>query len=158
MDKVNVKNLSQDGLTEKQRRFVEAYTGEANGNGAEAARLAGYAGDSNTLKSVAAENLTKPDIAAAIQAALEPIRKAAILTRERRQELLSKFAEGTDPTAMDDGPDAPFVPVKDRIKAIEVLGKMQGDFVEKVEVKHDVATVQFVYPDNGRVPPPKVNE
>jgi phage terminase small subunit len=154
MDKPSVKDLSQDGLTEKQRRFVEAYTGEAHGNATESARLAGYAGNDVTLGQVGAENLKKPQIAAAIQAALEPIRKAAIMTRERRQELLSKFAEGDDPTALADDPEAPFIPVKDRIKAIEVLGKMQGDFVEKREVTVTNGVTVYL-PDNGRDPEPE---
>lgn len=49
-------------LTLKQRKFCLAYTGEANGNGVEAARLAGYRGSDLTLRVSASENLTKPNV------------------------------------------------------------------------------------------------
>lgn len=52
-----------DGLTLKQRRFAEYYLGTTNGNATEAARLAGYDTDYDTLRSIGSENLTKPNIA-----------------------------------------------------------------------------------------------
>lgn len=54
--------------TEKQRRFCRYYVGKARFNATEAARLAGYKGDDNTVNSIGAENLAKPGIAAAIRA------------------------------------------------------------------------------------------
>ncbi|MBQ8693559.1 MAG: terminase small subunit, partial [Synergistaceae bacterium] len=48
-------------LTAKQRAFVEFYTGNAT----EAAIKAGYSKD--TARSIGQENLTKPDIIAAIK-------------------------------------------------------------------------------------------
>lgn len=54
-----------DGLTTKQRLFVESYL--SNGfNATEAARAAGYKGNDNTLSSVGYENLRKPEIAAVV--------------------------------------------------------------------------------------------
>lgn len=58
------------GLTVKQKLFVEHYLIERNGT--QAARLAGYAGDDNTLAQVAYENLRKPEIRTAIDERLEP--------------------------------------------------------------------------------------
>jgi hypothetical protein len=49
-------------LTLKQRKFGLAFVGEANGNGVEATRLAGYKGSDLTLAVVAHENLRKPNI------------------------------------------------------------------------------------------------
>lgn len=49
-------------LTPKQRAFVHAYQGEAKGNGVQAARIAGYKGKDETLRAIASENLTKPNI------------------------------------------------------------------------------------------------
>ena len=57
--------------TLKQERFIDAYIGLAKGNGARAARMAGYSGNPNTLKQVAAENLAKPYIRARIDGRLE---------------------------------------------------------------------------------------
>lgn len=59
-------------LTQKQRRFVELYTAIGTptfGNGLRSAREAGYKGSEGTLCSVSQENLRKPLIAAAIEAA-----------------------------------------------------------------------------------------
>lgn len=57
---------AQDGdglrLTLKQRKFCLAFIGEANGNGVEAARSAGYRGDDPSLRVIASQNLTKLNI------------------------------------------------------------------------------------------------
>src|SRR4026209_1969462 len=44
-------------LTLKQQLWLEAYLGEAAGNATEAARIAGYAGNDNTLHVVGQQNL-----------------------------------------------------------------------------------------------------
>ena len=54
-------------LTLKQHRFVVAYMGEAKGNATQAARIAGYSGSDNTLRTVGQENMTKPAIISAIE-------------------------------------------------------------------------------------------
>lgn len=112
-------------LTEKQRRFVEAYVGAACGNATEAARLAGYSGNDQTLRQMGFENLTKPDVATAVQKASKPIRTAAIMDQAERQALLTKFAQSDEEET------------RDRLRSVELLGKMQGDFIERsvVEVK-----------------------
>lgn len=128
-------------LTEKQRRFVEAYMGEAAGNSTKAARLAGYKGSENTLKSIASENLTKPDIIAAIDERVNSDPKIA--TRKERQAFWTKVMKGEEPGAE----------MKDRLKASELLGKSHADFVDRHEHKHEGETTQVVryeYPSNGR--------
>lgn len=60
-----------DKLTLKQKLFVEAYLRTRNGY--ESAKLAGYSGDDNTLRVVACENLTKPNIRAEIDTRLKPL-------------------------------------------------------------------------------------
>src|SRR5690349_16476460 len=49
-------------LTMKQRKFIAAYIGQANGNATEAARIAGYKGTDKALSVVGADNLVKPSI------------------------------------------------------------------------------------------------
>jgi phage terminase small subunit len=67
-----------DGLTTKQRLFVESYL--SNGfNATEAARMAGYKGSENTLSSVGYENLRKPEIAALVS---ERMNEAAMSANE----------------------------------------------------------------------------
>lgn len=128
------------GLTEKRRRFVEAYVGEAAGNATQAARIAGYAGNDRTLTSVGSELLTFPDVRQAVDAARREMSKPSIATREERQELLTRFMRGEEPAE-----------AKDRLKATELLGKMHGDFLERVELSGSVETTVRVYvPGNGR--------
>ncbi len=60
-----------DGLTIRQRLFVEAITGPAIGNATKAAEMAGYKADNYfTLAATASENLKKPYIQEAIAHAL----------------------------------------------------------------------------------------
>lgn len=106
-----------DGLTERQRAFCEAYV-ENGGNAADAARKAGYKNPHpqgvQTLRLVT------------VRTALEKVRRsttnAAIATREERQSFWS--------TVLRD----PCVDMKDRLKASDLLGKSQADFILRTEV------------------------
>lgn len=104
-------------FTQKQRKFVEAY----NGNGTEAARIAGYTGNDKVLAQVATENLRKPDIQAAIQARENKKISRLIAVREERQEFWTRIMS-------DEG-----IELRDRLKASELLGKSEADFTFKHE-------------------------
>lgn len=69
------------GLTTKQRRFVEEYIGPANFNAAEAARRAGYS--EKTARAIGSENLSKPDIAKAIEDRLNELSMSAAEVTKR---------------------------------------------------------------------------
>lgn len=114
-------NMPLRKLTEKQRRWVEFYMGEAEGNATEAARLAKYKGNDVTLAQVGAENLRKPHVQAAIaeRVAADP----AIATREDRQRFWTLVMNNKAES------------MKYRLRASEILGKSQCDFVEKHEHK-----------------------
>ena len=107
-------------LTPKQQRFVLAY----DGNGVAAARAAGYRGNDNTLASVSKENLQKPHIVRAIREREKMRMKQIILTRKERQIFWSA-------TIRDEN-----VPLRERLRASELLGRSEGDFLERHEVKH----------------------
>lgn len=83
--------MSREGLTTKQRMFVEAYL--SNGfNATEAARTAGYKGNDVTLAAVGYENLRKPQISEAVaervnEAAMPAIEVLARITRIGRGEV-----------------------------------------------------------------------
>lgn len=129
--------MSKRKLTEKQRRFVEAYMGEAAGNATEAARLAGYRGNDATLAAVGAENLKKPLIREAIDSrvASSPL----VATREERQQFYTRvmLGEEQDVRVTATGEEIRTYPsLKERMKAAELLGKTQGDFLTRVEVEH----------------------
>lgn len=70
--------MGKEGLTTKQRLFVETYL--SNGfNATDAARVAGYKGNDTTLSAVGYENLRKPQIAAVVS---ERINEAAMSANE----------------------------------------------------------------------------
>jgi phage terminase small subunit len=110
-------NTWADGLTEKQRRFCEAFSSNG-GNATAAAREAGY-GKPHVQCVVILESVS-------VKKALEKLRskttKAAILTREQRQALWSQIA-------LDES-----VRMGDRLKAMELLGRSQADFIERREI------------------------
>ncbi len=66
-------------LTARQAKFVDEYL--ISGNGAEAARRAGYS--VKTARQMATENLSKPAIQVAIQAREEATARRLELTRDR---------------------------------------------------------------------------
>lgn len=81
-----------DKLSRKQSLFVEYYIQTKNAT--HAAKLAGYKGSYATLRSVGSENLSKPNIKAAIS---ERFKNVAMDTDEVLARLAS-IARGFDPT------------------------------------------------------------
>lgn len=111
-------------LTAKQARFVEEYLVDLNAT--QAAIRAGYS--ERTAKAIGCENLTKPDVIAAVSAAQDKRTKKVELTQEWVLERLAAEAEdhGEDSTA------------SARIKALELLGKHIGMWPNKVKVEGSV--------------------
>jgi phage terminase small subunit len=106
-----------EGLTEKQRRFCEAYSANG-GNALDAARKSGY--------SFPEKQATRLLDNVGIRSALEKLRlqttKNAIATREERQAFWSKV--------MNDQVED----MSSRLRASELLGKSQADFIERKEI------------------------
>lgn len=75
------------GLTPKQQRFVDEYLVDLNAT--QAAIRAGYS--AKTAHSVGAENLTKPEIASAIQRAKDARSKRTQITSDRVLEELGRI-------------------------------------------------------------------
>ena len=129
-------------LTDKQRRFVDAYVNNG-GNGVEAIRTAGYnCSTDNSARSQASENLKNPHIILAIEQsgyvdsrivatkAIEQGRRLdlaerRISTREDRAEFLTSVYLN----------DA--FPINSRLQAVQLLGKMYGDYLERVVLQND---------------------
>lgn len=128
-----VEVVDDDGLTTKQRLWVEAYI--ANPNATEAARKAGYGGNEGTLGSIGSENLQKP----AIRALLEKrIRKAVMSADEVLAELADiAKAEWREFIEVVKDREGNIIDVKmnltHKIKAIELIGKYHKMFTDKVE-------------------------
>lgn len=107
--------MANDKLTVKQQKFIDCYAGNAT----EAARLAGYKGNENTLRVIGQENLLKPAIAKAIEARQKEEKTALIASREERQQTWTALMR-------DKRQD-----VKNRLKASELLGRSEGDFLDR---------------------------
>lgn len=105
-------------LTPKQRKFLEAYMGPAKGNATEAARLAGYKGDGNTLGAIGHRNLRHTQV-------------ATTLANVRAQGSHMKVPELMD--WWSDLANDEDVPYAIRLKASEYLAKAQAAFVARVE-------------------------
>lgn len=115
----------EQNLTSKQRLFCEFYVG--CGNASESARLAGYS--EKTARVVGGENLSKPAIKKYIESLTQAGSNARIATAIERQEFWTSIMRGQ------------LIEVDDRqIKASEILGKAQGDFINKVEMSGDLKT------------------
>ncbi len=116
--------LDMAGLTPKQERFVAEYLVDLNA--AAAARRAGYS--EKTANRIASENLTKPDIQAAIQARRQELARKLEVSQER---VLTELAA----IAFHEAGDAPEAELKvsNKLKALELLGKHLGMFSDKAE-------------------------
>lgn len=119
-------------MTPKQQAFVEHYA--ACGNATEAARQAGYS--AGRARVIGSENLTKPAIQTALAALTEKVSSERIADAKERQEFWTAAMRGKDKYRKEeDGEgEGEGIEMKDRLKASELLGRAQLDFVERREV------------------------
>jgi phage terminase small subunit len=123
--KVSAEKLDKDKLTTKQRLFVESYL--SNGfNATEAARVAGYQGNENTLSSVGYENLRKPEIAAVVSARID---EAAMSANEVLHRL-SAIGRGDVSDVLDDDGRFDFEKAR-RAKKTGLLKKLKRKTTKK---------------------------
>jgi phage terminase small subunit len=103
-------------LTPRQRKFVAAYTGNAS----EAARAAGYS--EHTAAEQGYRLLRNVQVRRALLAREQGQVEKLMLTRRERQELWSEIAVDTSQ------------PIMARLRALELLGRSEGDFTDRVEL------------------------
>ena len=156
-------------MTKKQKRFVEEYLMDLNAT--QAAIRAGYSPDS--ARDIGCENLTKPNIKAAIDRAIAERSRRTGINQDRVIQEIAKLAflnpvdvidmdEATvrgeahrDDTACiasvkvkniptDDGAITEReVKTYDKLKALELLGKHLGMFTDRVKVDGGVPVVLY---------------
>lgn len=129
-------------MTPKQERFVAEYL--IDGNATRSAKAAGYS--ARTAKNIGFENLTKPDVIEAIAQGKARLGETAkkiqigrIATRLERQAFWTRV--------MDDET----VEYPSRLRAAQLLGLSEADFVERkefsgpsggpVEIVHDLSAL-----------------
>jgi hypothetical protein len=116
-----------DVLPQKQRMFVLAYIGSANGVGAAAAREAGYAHP----KVQGSRLLTFPRVRRAVELMRAPAERKHIASRDDRLRFYTEMMNKEG------------VAERDRLRAAQLLGMVEGDFIERSEVRHQGAVVNI---------------
>ena len=114
-------------LNARQKAFCEFYV--VSGNATEAATKAGY--KEKNARFIGSENLTKANIKKYIEELQEKAKGNRIMTAIERKEFLTKMIlkEETKDT--------------DRLKALDILNKMDGEYTQKVEVNGNINSNPF---------------
>ena len=114
-------------LNTRQKAFCEFYV--ASGNATDAAIKAGY--KEKNARFIGSENLTKANIKEYIEELQEKAKGNRIMTAiERREFLTSMIKDGA-------------VKDTDRLKALDILNKMDGEYTQKVEVNGNINSNPF---------------
>ena len=114
-------------LNARQKAFCEFYV--ASGNATDAAIKAGY--KEKNARFIGSENLTKANIKKYIEELQEKAKGNRIMTAiERREFLTSMIKDGA-------------VKDTDRLKALDILNKMDGEYTQKVEVNGNINSNPF---------------
>jgi len=111
-------------MTHKQELFIQEYI--KSGNTTDAAIKAGYS--KKTARVIGQENLTKPALKNYIDEITKKIAISNIMTAKERQEFLTSLILSDD------------VKVSDKLRAVDLLNKMTGEYIQKVEVNGNVKT------------------
>ena len=119
-------------LNAKRQAFVEAYAGNATA----AALAAGYS--ERSARSQGQRLLTNDDIQDAIKARETQRLAPTIATRQERQEFWTSVLRNENEA------------MKDRLKAAELLGKSEGDFLERVEMDMTLSPAAILEQIRGR--------
>jgi len=125
----------------RQKRFVDEYCIDLNAT--QAAIRAGYS--PKTARFIGTENLTKPNIKAAIDAALDVIHTARVATAQEVEEYLTRVMRGESTSEivivegvgdgcstarrMEKSPDE-----REKLKAAELLAKRHGLLENKLKL------------------------
>lgn len=123
-----------DGLTIKQRLFCDYYLTEAKFNAAEAARRAGYS--EKTVYAIASENLRKPEIVAYLRERQRVFGLNEFATLEHLRDVgYSDWRDHVQVIYDHEGNEKECIlQLRDKVKALELLAKIQGLMTEKVEL------------------------
>jgi len=111
-------------MTHRQELFIQEYI--KTGNATNSAIKAGYS--KRTARSTGQRLLTNVDIKKRIEELSQKIANNNIMTAKERQEYLTKLINSDD------------VKVSDKLKALDILNKMTGEYIQKVEVNGELKT------------------
>lgn len=114
-------------LNARQKAFCEYYV--ASGNATETAKKAGYS--DRTARSIGQRLLTNVDIKNYIQELRKKTQSSRIMSAVERKEWLTKVLN-------DDN-----AKLNDKLKALDILNKMDGEYTEKVQLSGEVKSNPF---------------
>ena len=114
----------KEKLNARQKKFAEYFV--QSGNAAESARRAGYS--KSYAEHRTDEMLRNVDIAEYIKELSDKLKDERVLSAKDRQVMLSDIARNAD--------NEP----SDRIRAVDTLNKMTGEYLNKVEVNGSLKT------------------
>ena len=112
--------MAKNRLTSKQIKFCNHYIKHRNAT--KAAEVAGYKGDKKQLSVIGNENLKKVSIKEYVEKRIEKIDKKQILSLQEVLEEITSIALEKETTSS-----------RDRLKALELLGKTHAAFTDKIE-------------------------
>lgn len=113
--------MPKKSLDIRAQRFIDAYLGSAAGNGTEAARAAGYAGNAKVLGVQSSRLLKRASIRKAIEGRQAKRTEKGILAADDRDIILSAIARGENALG-----GKTLVSDQVRIRAIAELNKCSG--------------------------------
>ncbi len=114
-------------LNARQKSFCEFYV--ASGNATESAIKAGY--KEKNARFIGSENLTKTNIKNYIKELQEKAKASRIMTAIERREFLTEVIKNGNEK------------LQDRLKALDILNKMDGEYIEKMQLSGQVNTNPF---------------
>lgn len=134
---------------DKMKLFILSYVG----NSALAAQAAGYVGTTQQLASIGDALLRQPEVADAIRERSKYLASSTriIAQTEEVQHFFSEIMRNNDPYHINEidsnGVTQPQsnIPLPTRLKSAEMLGKSQGMFIDRVEIKQQVSYVEIVH-------------
>ena len=115
-------NVNSKALSRKQLAFIDLY----DGNLEQTALKAGYS--KTCAKRTAIKNMHNNTIRHLIEQKRQIEIKPLVMDRIKRQEFWTKII-------LDEA-----IPIKDRLRASELLGKSEGDFLERVDLSGETTT------------------
>lgn len=124
-------------LTVKQRRWAEAYAGEAAGNGVKACEMAGYGGSKADKSCQSWQNYRNPKIRAVLDAFQES--DPLVAGRVERLRFVTRVFRGEekDEKIVDGKVIEVRASVADRLKAYDALSKAAGEHIPKLKEDDD---------------------
>lgn len=114
-------------LNARQKAFCEFYV--ASGNATESAIKAGYR--EQTARVTASKILTKANIQEYVKELQEKAKTSRIMTAIERREFLTELIKNGNEKAAD------------RLKALDILNKMDGEYMEKIQMTGEIKANPF---------------